>query len=303
LEVLLMADLVPVTEESLRAAMRDPRYWRSGHPEREAYGRWVTEGWRAFVNEGQGKNGVVQVRAYTRTRNGKTEQVGAHTRADPPGGAAKDGSQSTGGKGGFALPIHDSAGSTAPSPRPGITAASPTLVIFVGGGGDAKSGIVSGFEDSLAVRTELGHRGTAYFANDEQAAIIARINAEPQETRIVLVGHSWGGDTAAQAAAALGQQGRPVDTLVTVDPVGRGLSDDYLRRVRAGSREWVNIHARAAVRDRSDAIADAGGRYGDWPRAHATRHIEAPLNHGDFDGLLRSNDPASVSGFRRILGR
>ena len=81
-----MADFVPVTEESLRAAMRDPRYWRSGHPEREDYNRWVTEGWQAFVRGGQGKDGVVQVRAYTRTRNGKTEQVGAHTRADPPGG-------------------------------------------------------------------------------------------------------------------------------------------------------------------------------------------------------------------------
>ena len=81
-----MAEFIHVTEESLRAAMRDPRYWRSGHPEREEYNRWVTEGWRAVVNEGQGKGGVVQVRAYTRTRNGKTEQVGAHTRADPPGG-------------------------------------------------------------------------------------------------------------------------------------------------------------------------------------------------------------------------
>jgi hypothetical protein len=97
-----MADFIPVTEESLRAAMRDPRYWRSGHPEREEYHRWVTEGWQAFVNEGQGKNGVVQVRAYTRTRNGKTEQVGAHTRADPPGGDAKDGSQSTAGQGSYA---------------------------------------------------------------------------------------------------------------------------------------------------------------------------------------------------------
>ncbi|WPB86376.1 hypothetical protein [Sediminicoccus rosea] len=71
-----MAEFIHVTEESLRAAMRDPRYWRSGHPEREEYNRWVTEGWRAVVNEGQGKGGVVQVRAYTRTRNGKTEQVG-----------------------------------------------------------------------------------------------------------------------------------------------------------------------------------------------------------------------------------
>jgi len=298
-----MADFVPVTEESLRAAMRDPRYWRSGHPEREDYNRWVTEGWQAFVREGQGKNGAVQVRAYTRTRNGKTEQVGAHTRADPPGGDATDGSQSAAGQGNFAMPIRDSAGTTAPSPRPGITAASPTLVIFVGGGGDAKSGIVAGFEDSVAVRTELGHPRTAYFVNEQRAPIMARIAAEPKETRIVLVGHRWGGDTAARAAAALGQQGRPVDTLVTVNPVGRGLSDDYFRRVRAGSREWVNIRAYGAAWDRTDVITVAGGAYADGPRGYATRHVEAPLNHGNFNGLLRSNDPAGMSGFRRILGR
>ena len=299
----LIADFVPVTEESLRAAMRDPRYWRSGQPEWDGYYSWVTEGWQSFVREGEGKNGVVQVRAYTRTRNGKTEQVGAHTRADPPGGEAKDGSQSAAGQGGFALPIRASAGTTAPSPRPGITAASPTLVFFVGWGGNAKSGIVAGFEDSLALRTELNHRSTSCFANDQRAAIMARIAAEPQETRIVLVGHSWGGDTAAQVAAALGQQGRPVDTLVTVDPVGRGLSDEYFRRVRAGSREWVNIRAYGAAWDRTDVIAVASGAYVDDPGGHAIRYIEVPLNHGDFNGPLRSNDPEGISGFRQILGQ
>lgn len=67
-----MTNLIPVTEESLRAAMRDPRYWRPGHPEREAYNHWVTEGWQAFVREGGGRKGVVHVRAYTRTGNGRT---------------------------------------------------------------------------------------------------------------------------------------------------------------------------------------------------------------------------------------
>ena len=36
---------IRVTEGDLRAAMRDPRYWQSGHPERGAYAGWVTEGW------------------------------------------------------------------------------------------------------------------------------------------------------------------------------------------------------------------------------------------------------------------
>lgn len=300
-----MADFVPVTKEGLRAAMRDPRYWASGHPERDAYHRWVTEGWQALVREGQGKNGVVQVRAYTRTRNGKTERVGEHSRADPPGGDAPAAPRSAAGPGGLALPIRHAAGSAPPSPRPGITAASPTLVIFIGGGGDSKSGIVSDFEASPTVRAELGHRKTAYFTNDQQAAIIARAKAEPQETRIVLVGHSWGGDAAAQAqaAAALGVEGRPVDTLVTVDPVGVGLTDDYLRRVRAGSREWVNIRAYGAARDFSDFIAAVGRPYAARPRGYATQFMEVPRNHGNFNALLRYADPMGVSGFSRILGQ
>lgn len=299
-----MGDFVPVTKEGLRAAMRDPRYWGAGHPEREAYHRWVTEGWQALVRDGQGKGGVVQVRAYTRTRNGKTEHVGEHSRADPPGGDAPAAPRSAVGPGGLALPIRDAADTAAPSPRPGITAASPTLVIFVGGGGDAKYRNVRDFQSSRDVIGALGQRESAYFGHDEGAAIVARIANEPQETRIVLVGHSWGGDTAAQIAAALGQRGRPVDTLVTVDPVGVGLSDDFFRRVRGGSREWVNIRASGGANsDFSDFVAAVGGRYADGPRAYATRHIEAPFTHGSFGRLLTSPDTDGVSGFSRILGR
>ena len=295
-----MAQLVPLTEASLRAAMRDPRYWRAGHPEREAYHRWVTEGWQRFVREGEGAHGVVQVRAYTRTRNGKAEQVGAHHRADPPGGAAPG----TAAQGGPVLPVQDRAGTAPPSPRPGITAASPTLVIFVGGGGDAKSGIVRGFQESRDVVRRLGHRRQAYFGHDEGDRISTLIAAEPEKTRIVLIGHSWGGDTAAQVASAFGQQGRPVDMLITVDPVGRGLTQDFFRRVRAGSREWVNIRARGgAASDFSDFVATMGGAYGDAPRGQATRHFEAPFTHREFGRLLESADPSGISGFERLLGR
>jgi len=246
----------------------------------------------------------VQVRAYTRTRNGKTEQVGAHTRADPAGGDAKDGSQSAAGQGSYAMPISDSAGTATPLPRPGITAASPTLVIFVGGGGDSKYRNVYDFQSSSDVMRDLGHRQSAYFGHDEVSAIMTRIANEPQETRIVLVGHSWGGDTAAQIAATLGQRGRPVDTLITVDPIGRGLSDGFFQRIRAGSREWVNIRAHgSATSDFSDFVAAVGGTYGDGPRGYATRHIEAPVTHANFGRLLTSPDNTGVSGFSRILGR
>jgi pimeloyl-ACP methyl ester carboxylesterase len=297
-----MADVVPVTEEKLRAAMRDPRYWRFGHPEREAYNNWVTEAWQAFGRAGEGKNGVVHVRAYTRTRNGKTERVGDHTRADPPGGEETGGSEGKPPRDARALLVQTSDSATPPSPRPGITANSPTLVIFVGGGGDSKTSIVEGFAKSDGIKAELGNRRIEYFTHDQAAAIMAMIAAQPRGTRIVLVGHSWGGDTVAQITAALGRQGRPVDTLITVDPVGRGLSDEFFRRVRAGSREWVNIRAGGAGSP-SDVIAAVGGTYGEGPRRHATQFIDAPLGHGNFNDLLRHADPSGVSGFSRVLGR
>jgi hypothetical protein len=41
---------------------------------------------------GEAKGGTVKVLALTRTRDGKTEHVGAHSRAAPPGGMVTSGS-------------------------------------------------------------------------------------------------------------------------------------------------------------------------------------------------------------------
>jgi hypothetical protein len=78
-----MAESITITEADLRAAIRDPRYWMSGHPEREGFAGWVTEGFRALHGP-EAKGGSVKVRAYTRRRDGREEHVGAHT----PGSAA-----------------------------------------------------------------------------------------------------------------------------------------------------------------------------------------------------------------------
>ena len=82
-----MPDHVTLTEAGLRDALRDPRYWTPG-PERAAYAAWVSDGYKALYNSGEAKGGTVKVRAYGRTRDGKTEHVGAHTRGAPPGGMA-----------------------------------------------------------------------------------------------------------------------------------------------------------------------------------------------------------------------
>ncbi len=86
--------LVPATEASLKRAMRDPRYWQSGHPERSAYSAWVSDGWQALGKASPGgrtAEGLVFVRAYDCTRNGHAEHVSAHTRSAAPGRDSQDG--------------------------------------------------------------------------------------------------------------------------------------------------------------------------------------------------------------------
>ena len=93
-----------ITEDSLRRAMRDDRYWQVQHPERGAYAGWVTKGWQALATSplrtAAGQS-MVSVRAYERQRNGRPEHVPAYTRSRRAG-----------------------QGNTAATPRPGIAPAS-----------------------------------------------------------------------------------------------------------------------------------------------------------------------------------
>ena len=78
-----MASTVPITAADLRRAVGDARYWQAGNAERAAFVQWVTEGYQALHGPGA-HGGTVHVRAYSRMRDGKVEQVAAHTRAAPP---------------------------------------------------------------------------------------------------------------------------------------------------------------------------------------------------------------------------
>jgi hypothetical protein len=74
-----MAGSIRITEADLRSAMREARYWRDGHPEREAFGRWVANGWRALCPTDGGARAAVWVRAYSATAIG-SPRIGAARR-------------------------------------------------------------------------------------------------------------------------------------------------------------------------------------------------------------------------------
>lgn len=66
------------TEQRLREAMQDPRYWRAGHPEREAHVAAVTRGFQEMYSDDEASQKIVHVRAHDRTRDGRREHVDAY---------------------------------------------------------------------------------------------------------------------------------------------------------------------------------------------------------------------------------
>lgn len=104
-----MSDPVPFSASDLRQAMRDPRYWQPGHPERGDYHAWVGDAFRQLhAAEGRpGSDGLVWVNPHTRTRHGETEEVSGHFRHS--GGSGGDGMASRDGARG-AVSIEDEPG-------------------------------------------------------------------------------------------------------------------------------------------------------------------------------------------------
>jgi thioesterase domain-containing protein len=161
--------------------------------------------------------------------------------------------------------------------------------------------------DRLIARPDAAARSLHYLHHDEEDAILALIAAQPPGTPIRLVGHSWGGNAAARIAARLGQAGGgegagPVDLLLTVDPVGRGIGPDFLRQVRAGARRWINVRAADGSLHPSNLVAAIGGPYGLAPRPHADLHLDLPHPHAAFEEMVERRAPGGPSLLEIALG-
>ncbi len=272
--------------------MRDPRYWEAGHPERDAHVAVVTRGFQQLYNnesaEGDGRI-QVNVRAHSRVVDNRHQHVDAYTQSRQARAPEQPAlAQGVPGRQG-----------TEPVPPPAVPR---PVVIFVGGLADGSTGIVEGFFDRFG-SPDAGH-ASRYFSHDDGRAIRTFIDSLPQGTRVSLVGHSWGGDTAARVAAALGAAGRKVDTLVTVDPVGRGIGAGFFERVKAGAIHWVNVNAVGTGRTNLPGlIAGLGNDYGSGPQRYADVFLNAPKGHEDFEGMLLAPGRNGLTALDAILGR
>lgn len=275
----------------MKQAMRDDRYWQGSHPENEDYRNWVLQGWQelgdAGALEGDGTI-VVQVSGYSRTRNGRRERVEPYQQRRR---AAQD-------------EANDNPAPAAAPPQPAPPAPAPesnVVVVFVGGGGDRWfTRQVAGYSEGLRDQfPALAGVRTEHFDWDQEGRIERFIRAQPSGTSVRLVGHSWGGDTAAKVAAALGQDGIRVDMLVTVDPVGNNDADRpaAIAEARQGARRWINIRAGGPWWEQSNIVARIGGRWGGDARGTVDAFEESPASHGNFAGMMLQR----VGGGRTVL--
>ena len=165
-------------------------------------------------------------------------------------------------------------------PRPKDT---EHLVIFVGGGGDARSEIVKSYSETYRVASGGIGREVLYFENDQVSGIVKAIDkAAAEGRRITLIGHSWGGYAILKAAS---ESGKKIDNLVTVDPVGKW---DASRIRRPNSVvNWLNVNAVPDRFDFSDGVEWFGKLIGrKIPAAEADNSERVTANHEDFAAAM-----------------
>lgn len=168
--------------------------------------------------------------------------------------------------------------------------------IFVGGGLDDVYG-----HNTLDYSKNFKKNGgdAEYYIHWRGGDIVKAIERANREgIRPDLVGHSWGGTSAYNAAREAQKRGLAIRELVTVDPVGTFMdSDTEFHPQNVG--KWVTVRAIPDKPDVSDGVArvgwgkpkgreiDADGRWPSHvPEQRADRMTFVKRNHRDFAGMM-----------------
>jgi hypothetical protein len=175
-------------------------------------------------------------------------------------------------------------GMLVPNPETGIT---PNVINIFIGGADDKEGRLGNHPVLKSDSLKKDVYGKNYYAtSDNKSEINKQIALIPNDTTINIIGHSWGGDTA--AIIVLENPGR-ISTLVTVDPVSL-IHPDY-SLIRNSVNNWANINAIGDPNggDISNIIAGLGRDWGTEPESFVSIFISSPFNHASFEQMMRYN--------------
>ncbi|CFU06544.1 YD repeat-containing protein [Burkholderia pseudomallei] len=167
--------------------------------------------------------------------------------------------------------------------------------IFVGGFGDGSSGIVQGFYSTYHQKNP----DSSYYSWKDEAAILKDIANTPEGDPIHLIGHSYGGDTAAKAAM---KACRKVDLLITIDPVSRHRPD--MQSIASSVGTWVDVDAEGGNPFQpSNFISGLGGAWNGAPSGIADSYIQDNgVNHEDFGAMMNASGPGVNSALQVLQG-
>lgn len=182
-----------------------------------------------------------------------------------------------------------------------LTRVDPTglLDVFIGGAMDGSSGIVSTYQKQY--QKSYPERSSRYFEWDQGGEAVDAIKATKGKKKcepINIIGHSYGGSTAASISRELKAAGINVALLVTIDPVSRIWS-----RGAGAAEVWVNVNAAPTTSNgfSGDRWAALGGKWDDWPAGIADSYYEAPFHHNQFADMLEYETPDGRSALEDLL--
>jgi RHS repeat-associated protein len=164
------------------------------------------------------------------------------------------------------------------------------VYIFVGGAGDSSlSGIVRNYAADFR---PLTGQQVIYRTWDQGSDIQKYIAGLPTGEPINLIGHSYGGDTAATIAA---NSSRRINMLVTIDPVSQ-IKPNF-SAINQNTNMWVSVNATGgSAFEQSNLIAGLGGAWDSSPQGAATSYISAPKAvHADFGKMMSTTGPGARS--------
>ncbi len=176
--------------------------------------------------------------------------------------------------------------------------------IFIGGASDET---IKNVKDSDSLKHDT--YGDNYYASQLDGndflgtkKINKFIEKLPKDTIINLIGHSYGGDTAADIV--LDNPGR-INLLITVDPVS--LFQPDFEKVRKSVRKWININATGERNDRGerrttggDLAAGFGRAWNNGPKDYSY-FITALFSHESFDSMLKHKPSMDEISAQEIL--